>query len=354
MQDTAPAHRNQMSRELPKWLAVPILTLILSACSQAPANRTTPNAMDPKGFGGRIVMGEFWIQFWMGTAVFLTVMAILIYIIYRQRANRRAPDLGIDLHEPEKGMLWVWVGGIIVPVVILSIIFGLSVGSARALATPPEPEQITIEVTGHRWWWEVRYPQLNIVTANEIHVPVGEAVRIELRTNDVIHSFWLPEIMIKTDLIPGQLNAQWILVEEPGVYRGVCAEFCGLQHARMHFMLVAEPRERFEEWVEKASSPAQAVPDDELAQAGQEVFLSTSCFYCHQIRGTSASGSVGPDLTHFASRLTLAAGSMENNIGNLGGWILDPQHIKPGSLMPPTDLTGEELQALLYYLSTLE
>jgi cytochrome c oxidase subunit II len=343
-----------MGNKLLKTVGLAIITVLLSSCVAAPANRNIPNALDPQGLRGRIIITEWWAQFWMGTAVFLVVIAILGYIIYRQLPGRHHPDLGINLHVPEKGMIWIWVGGIIVPILVLSVVFGLSVTSMRALASPPEPEEFTIEVIGHRWWWEVRYPELDIVTANEIHIPVGQSVRIELQTNDVIHSFWVPEVMGKVDMIPGQVNARWLQVDTPGIYRGICAEYCGLQHARMHFILVAEPRERFDAWVEHESQPAASMPEDEMAQAGQEVFLNTSCFFCHQIRGTPARGLVGPDLTHFASRFTLAAGTMENNPGNLGGWILDPQHIKPGALMPPTNLTGEELQALLQYLATLE
>jgi cytochrome c oxidase subunit II len=163
----------------------------------------------------------------------------------------------------------------------------------------------------------------------------------------------VPQLQFKRDLIPGQTNTMWLQADEAGTYRSLCAEYCGLQHAQMHFMVVALEPADYEQWVAHEGSDA-AKPSDPLAKAGQQVFLGKSCMYCHAIRGTPAAGEVGPDLTHLASRLTIAAGTLENNTGNLGGWILDPQHIKPGALMPPTPLMGQELQELLAYLNSLK
>jgi cytochrome c oxidase subunit II len=322
----------------------------LSGCTiEAPAYRNIPSALDIRGEGSRIVWDEWWFTFWLAVVIFIGVMGLLGYIIYSH--SRHPTDLGVDLHDPG-GMHWIWLGGIVMPVVVLSAVFVMSMRSTIMMASPPSEEVVTIDVIGHRWWWEVRYPEHGIATANQIHVPVGQPVRINLLSSDVIHSFWVPQVHPKKDAIPGQVNSMWIQADVPGVYRGICAEFCGLQHARMHLMLVAEPAERFHAWLEHAQQPA-LISDDPMIQAGKFVFETSSCVYCHTIQGTPAVGKVGPDLTHIGSRITLAAGTLENNVGNMGGWILDPQHIKPGSLMPPTALTGEELQALLAYLASL-
>jgi cytochrome c oxidase subunit II len=245
--------------------------------------------------------------------------------------------------------LW---GGVIIPVIILAGLLGLTIYSHISLAAPGEPTALTIEVIGHRWCGEVRYPNEGIVSANEIHIPVGRPVEIHLTSRDVIHSFWVPQLAGKLDMNPGETNSMWLQADEPGIYRGICAEFCGLQHANMQFMVIASPEASFQEFVERESQPALE-PEDDLALTGQQVFMGSSCVYCHTIQGTNATGELGPDLTHIASRLTIGAGILENNRGNLAGWIVDPHTFKPGNLMPPTNMTGAELQALLAYLDTL-
>jgi cytochrome c oxidase subunit 2 len=212
---------------------------------------------------------------------------------------------------------------------------------------------LTIEVIGHQWWWEVRYPQLGITTANEIHIPAGPAIAVRLNTADVIHSFWVPQIAPKLDLINGMTNTLALDNVQPGQYRGQCAEFCGVQHALMGVLVVAEPEQAFDAWAQNQRQPA-AAPSDNPAQAGQQVFLSQQCAYCHTVRGTAATGRLGPDLTHVASRQTLAALTLLNTAGNLGGWVVDPQGLKPGNQMPHTDLAAPQLQQLLAYLESLK
>ena len=190
-------------------------------------------------------------------------------------------------------------------------------------------------------------------TANEIHVPVGRPVVIELRATDVIHSFWVPNLGVKRDMIPGEETSIWFQADTAGVYRGQCAEFCGYQHAKMAFEVVAEPPERFAAWLIRQRDTA-STPADSVAARGQEVFLATSCVMCHAIGGTPAGSRIGPNLTHLASRRTIGAGSLPNTRGNLGGWIVDPQRIKPGARMPPNSLEPDDLQALLVYLERLE
>ncbi|MEX0925539.1 MAG: cytochrome c oxidase subunit II [Dehalococcoidia bacterium] len=333
-------------------LAILAATAVLVAsCSDSPASRNPPSSLDFQGEGSSIIGQEWWVQFALGSTVFLVVLGLLGFIVFRQL--RRPVDLSVDMQEDPRWLNWIWIGGIAVPLVIISVVFAFSVRSMVALGESDEPEVLTVQVVGHRWWWEVIYPEQDFRTANEIRVPVGERVRVEVTSEDVIHSFWVPQVHGKIDMIPGQTLSTVLEANAPGSYRGICAEFCGLQHARMHFMLVAMPPDRFDQWLERERQQASE-PQDDLAQRGQDVFLNSTCVYCHQIRGTAASGGVGPDLTHVASRLTLAAGTLENNPGNMAGWIVDPQRIKPGALMPPAELTGEDLQALLAYLRSLE
>jgi cytochrome c oxidase subunit 2 len=211
-------------------------------------------------------------------------------------------------------------------------------------------------VTAQLWLVHLLYrysvPPRAPTTANEIHVPVGRPVVLELRSTDVIHSFWPPNLSAKRDLIPGHENSLWLQADAPGEYRGQCAEFCGHQHAKMAFLVVAEPPDSFAGWLARQRDTA-ATPADSLTRRGQEVFLGSACPMCHAIGGTPAGSRVGPDLTHLGSRRTLAAGTLPNTRGNLAGWIVNPQAIKPGAKMPPNALSPDDLQALLAYLETL-
>jgi cytochrome c oxidase subunit 2 len=257
-----------------------------------------------------------------------------------------------------QGRRWIVAGGIIMPSVVLAIVFGFTIRSS-VLTANDEGATLVVEVIGRRWWWEVNYPDLGVITANEIHIPVDVPVELRLKSGDVIHSFWLPQLNGKMDLIPGRENKLIIQADEIGTYRGQCAEFCGLQHARMQFLLFVQDATDFEQWVsDQLETSAETL--SHAAQQGQTVFISAGCVYCHTIRGLDSGDidrsdvDLGPDLTHLASRSTIAAGILENNRGNLGGWISDPHGIKHGVLMPATDLSGEELQTLLAYLETLQ
>ena len=338
------------------WLAV---VLALAGCApEAPKERTTPSMLDAHGTGAAIIRQEWWILLAAAAAIFVLVVVLMLWAVLRQQRKQQGQPLGDMRDMPGEahaggGTRWIWIGGIAMPLLVLLGVFALTVTDIRALEAPPSKEVAAILINGHRWWWEVEYPDLGITTANQIYVPVGQAVKIELTSNDVIHSFWVPQLQFKRDLIPGQTNTVWLQADKPGVYRGLCAEYCGLQHAQMNFMVVALYPKEYEQWVAHEGSDA-AKPSDPLAKAGQQVFLGKGCMYCHTVRGTPAAGWLGPDLTHLGSRLTIAGGSLENNTGNLGGWILDPQHIKPGALMPATPLSGQELQELLAYLNGLK
>lgn len=245
----------------------------------------------------------------------------------------------------------------VVTTVLLFVMLVSSFRTSRALGAMNNDRAVTINVYGHQWWWEVEYPNENepykiVETANEIHLPVGVPVRIHGTSRDVIHSFWAPNVQGKRDLMPGYDTEIMMQVDQPGRWRGQCAEYCGDQHAHMSFYMVAESRQQFEQWL-TAQAQQSVAASNAQTQHGQQVFLTHACVMCHTIRGTTAAARVGPDLTHLASRSTIAAGALPNTIGNLGGWILNAQSIKPGCRMPPNHLSGSDLQDLLAYLETL-
>lgn len=328
-------------RNLTAWASLTALALLLAGCGQS------PSALNPRGPAADRITWLWWFLLAMGTVVFLVVLIFLALALFHRRRQ------GYANNSMQSGARIVLFGGIIMPAVILTVVFGFTVATLNAISMPDTVERYTVHVVGHQWWWEIRYPSERVETANEIHIPVGQPVRIILSSDDVIHSFWVPELQGKLDLVPGLTNEMWLQADEPGIYFGECAEFCGIQHAKMGFIVVAEPLDQFNAWMEAQKQPAPE-PTDSLAIQGQQIFLSSTCINCHAIAGTHASGDLGPDLTHLASRKTLAAATIPNSRGNLSGWISDPQHIKPGALMPPTNLTGTELQALLAYLATLE
>jgi cytochrome c oxidase subunit 2 len=241
------------------------------------------------------------------------------------------------------------------------ILFGLtivSVSVGRIVSGSIAPAgSLTVEVTGTQWWWKVRYanddPSHVLLTANEIHIPVGQPVAIRGSSEDVIHSFWAPSLQGKRDLIPGRTTLEWLQADKPGEYRGQCAEFCGLQHAHMAFWVIAETPAQFGAWLDHQLQPA-AEPSNEETKHGQTVFLESACVLCHAIRGTVAAAQVGPDLTHFGSRKTIAAGTLSNVKGNLAGWIADPQSIKPGTHMATLPIMPAEMQPLIDYLESLK
>jgi cytochrome c oxidase subunit 2 len=241
-------------------------------------------------------------------------------------------------------------------VALIGLLFQ-SVVTGRALDSLRTPEALRIQVTGNQWWWDVQYDNpvasLRVTTANEIHLPLGRPVVVSLLSSDVIHSFWIPNLQGKIDVIPGRLNELWLQADRAGVYRGQCAEFCGLQHAKMALVVVAEPPDQFERWLtaNRASAPAPITPEQ---QRGKDIVERGPCAMCHNVTGTLAGGRTAPDLTHVASRSTLGAGSIPNMHGYLAGWISDPQGVKPGNRMPPTGLSSDELQSVLAYLETLK
>ena len=241
------------------------------------------------------------------------------------------------------------------------ILFGLTVVSVwvgKSVSASVAPaNSLLIEVTGTQWWWKIRYvsddPSRILQTANEIHRPVGRPVAVRGKSEDVIHSFWVPSLQGKRDLIPGRTTMEWLQADRPGEYRGQCAEFCGVEHAHMAFWVVAESPGQFAAWLDHQLQPARE-PAEEQTRRGQQIFLNSACVLCHAIRGTDAAAAAGPDLTHFGSRKTIAAGALPNNKGNLAGWIADPQNLKPGTHMATVPIRPAEMQPLIDYLESLK
>lgn len=286
--------------------------------------------------------------------IFLIVGGLLAYTTIRFR--RRAADDGL---EPPQiyGSNQIELAWTVLPVLI---VFVLILVTSRTIADvqnkPAAPDSLRVTVVGHQWWWEIRYPELGIVTANEIHVPVSDAASprqtfLRLESADVAHSFWVPQLAGKTDLIPNRVNMMWIEPKQVGTYLGNCAEYCGTQHARMLLRVIVHEPGDFARW---AAAQHQNGAENPLVKAGRDVFFSTSCVNCHTISGTSARGRFGPDLTHLMSRDTLASGAAPNTPEKLRAWVRDPQTIKEGSLMPNMQLTDKELDQLVSYLLTLK
>jgi cytochrome c oxidase subunit 2 len=253
------------------------------------------------------------------------------------------------------GVQWIRVG-LIVSAVPLSVALVWTMFVLAAVAGPPVHPALVLDVTARQWWWDVRYngngPANSFQTANEIHIPVGQPVLVRLHAADVIHSFWVPKLTGKTDVIPGQVNQSWFEADAPGRYLGQCSEYCGYQHAHMQFEVVADTPQDFAAWTAAQLKPAQS-PTTEQQTRGLAL-VQFRCGLCHQIRGTDAGAVMGPDLTHLMSRRTLGAGTLANNAGNLAGWVEAPQELKPGSQMPNQYLSAAELQDALAYLETLK
>jgi len=291
---------------------------------------------------------------WLNFAILLGLV-LALWRSGRARADEPADLSSMGRHErgPYRGVVW----SIGVSIALLLVLIVASVVTDRALARLALENAVNIDVTGHQWWWEIHYrgdqPSDNFTTANELHVPVGRPVVIKLAADDVIHSLWVPSLAGKKDLIPGRTSTLQFRADRPGRYRGQCAEFCGFQHAFMAFEVIAEPPDRFDAWVAAQRRPA-ADPADETMRRGQQVFLGSACVLCHAIAGTSAGASKAPDLTHLASRTTIAAGTLPNRPGEMARWIANPQDFKPGVNMPATTLSNEDMRALVSYLEGLQ
>jgi cytochrome c oxidase subunit 2 len=282
--------------------------------------------------------------------VWMLVMVVMILALVRRRDDR------LDLAPSnDRRLVTAVIGATVATIFIITGFTVASFHTTRALNAPGG--DLTILVRGQQWWWDVTYldpdSSRSFKTANEIRIPVGKSVRLQLEAGDVIHSFWVPSLAGKLDLIPGRKNELTIRAEHAGIYRGQCAEFCGMQHTHMAVFVVAEEGDAFETWA-RSQRASSMPPDDADARAGQSVFLAKPCAACHTVRGTAATGTTGPDLTHVGSRLTIAAGLSDNTRGAVAAWIADPQTLKPGNNMPMVSLGSDELKQLSAYMVSLK
>ena len=329
---------------------VPVLLLVLplTGC------QGWQSALDVHGPAARTLADMFWIfTAVLGTVWLLTMGALLLALRRRRVAGT---DLLATNPATERRMTIVVSTAIGLTFLTVLALTGITYAGQRALYSHKDGA-LTLLVTGRQWWWQIMYedPQPNRVftTANEIHIPVGEPVLIKLESADVIHSFWIPNLTGKMDAITGRQNQIQIQADRPGVYRGQCAEFCGLQHAHMGMLVIAETKEDFERWRNNQIASAKP-PSNPEQQRGMEIFLSKPCVMCHQIRGTDAGGKIAPDLTHVGSRRYIAAGTLETTRGNIAAWIIDPHGIKPGVNMPTIQLEPDEVQPLVSFLEGLK
>jgi cytochrome c oxidase subunit 2 len=323
-------------RRLLLILGVPAAGLLVAGCSGH-----APSILHTEGSESKAIAGVWWLMFALGAAVYAIVAGFIIWALLRGREGGKLSD-----------DVWIVWGGIGVPVVILAVLAVVTVRVTGELRKP-SPNALRIEVVAKRWWWDVTYTDAGFQTANEIHLPAGQPVQIGLDSDNVIHSFWVPELAGKLDVIPGQHNVLRFTPEKPGTYRGECAEFCGIEHARMGFLVVVQTPADYARWVAR-QQPAPLPPDSETAAEGEQAFMRQSCAGCHTIRGTQAQGTVGPDLTDFGSRHTIGGDTVLNTPNNLAAWLSDAQRFKPGALMPPIQLSGTDLKSIVSYLEGLQ
>lgn len=329
---------------------VAILLLTGSARAAVPLSYLTGD-----GIKAYPVVRLTWGLLVISIAVVIIITGLVVVGIWRRPHDAAALE-SVAIERSGSGLNWISIGvGISSVFLLVSLIWTMAV-LARINSPSANSSPLTIEVTGQQWWWKARYlnddPSKVLTTANEIYIPVGRPVRVKLIGADVIHSFWVPALAGKTDTIPGQINETWLQAARPGRYRGQCAEYCGEQHAHMAFFVTAQSPDQFQAWLNKQLAPAESVSVPEAAK-GEHMF-EVHCGACHTVRGTLAGGSVAPDLTHLMSRETLAAGTLPNTLGNLVGWIANPQSIKPGTYMPNLYLSGPELTEISTYLETLK
>ncbi len=334
---------------LTRWGAISVVALavagLLAGCGE-----NSPSTLDPAGPIADKEAGLFWLILVVATVVFVAVTGALIYMMIRFRAR---PDGPPARQIGGKQSLEIFLAA--VPTVVLFIVLFATISTMFALAQPSDPKTLTVKVIGHQWWWEFQYPTQKIVTADELYIPVNTTVHIELYSDNVIHSFWVPQLGGKTDVIPGHNNTMWLKATTPGDYRGLCTEFCGTQHAHMDFLVRAVSGATFQSWVNQSQRTA-AAPTTPAQTQGQKLFMR-SCIGCHLINGVdqASKSQVGPNLTHFGSRTLIAGWVVDNNSANLKAWIHDAQAIKPGSDMPAfTNLSDSDLDALVAYLQSLQ
>jgi cytochrome c oxidase subunit II len=337
--------RSKVRRVLPATLMVLCLNSSCFAVQDAPLSPT--NIFAPRSTPAHSIFGVSLFVLAITAVIFLVVVSLLIYSVVKFR--RKTDDDGL---EPAQvyGSDQVEIAWTVIPILIVVVLFMATTRVIEDVQNAPLDKAMQVTVIGHQFWWEYRYPGLNVVTANELHVPSDTPTALKLLSADTDHSFWVPRLAGKTDLIPNRRNITWIEPQQAGLYLGQCSQYCGTQHAKMLLRVYVQPRGDFDRWVQQQSQPAQL--SDAVAE-GRRIFEATACVNCHVVQGTLANGRFGPDLTHLMSRDTIAAGIAANNHENLRLWIRDPNALKPGALMPAMGLTDRDLDAVTAYLETL-
>jgi cytochrome c oxidase subunit 2 len=323
------------------------LVLLTAGCGQSQGGQST---LHPESDQSRKILHLWWGMLAAAAVVFAGAL-VLLALAWRRRNREGLPAVGED-EGVSTGLVVAF--GIVIPVVcLITLFFIANIGVVNATSAPkPGQSKMNMTVVGHQWFWEIRYPGTQAVTANELHIPARTSVDVRLLSADVIHSFWVPELNKKVDMVPGHPNQIELYADRPGVYRGQCAEFCGLQHANMAMAVYVDTPARFRAWLANESKPL-APPAAGEARAGENVFMTQQCQSCHTIRGTAARGTIGPDLTHLATRKTLAALTIPNNRADLTKWVADPQSIKPGNKMPGLNLSPTQLRQVVTFLEGL-
>ncbi len=356
---------------LPHWLLIAAcLSLLLLLISCTPSH--PQSTFDAAGPVSRSQLNLFWVIFWASLGVFVVVVGALLYSVVRFR-EKPGQAMPTQVHGNRK----LEIAWTVAPALLLGAIAVMTVQTLFELEDPPSDNPLQVRVVAHQWWFEAIYPEYNVTTANEINVPVGRDVSFTLDSEDVIHSFWVPKLSGKMDVIPNVTNATWFRADEAGVFYGQCAEFCGVAHALMKFRVVAQPPEEFEQWLAAQQAPART-PTEGAALAGQTVFSAKGCIVCHTVTGPDTEAlrasrnrgfldgqplTHGPNLTHFASRGSFAGSIMETDDENLAAWLRDPEQVKPGNRMsrlaaafndPALELSESDISALVAYLQSLE
>lgn len=329
------------------FLVSSVALAVLAGCS------STQTFLQPNSPSAQDTANLFYLLFVIAALIFILVEGLLVVFVlrYQRRAQNEHPE---QIH----GNTPLEITWTLIPALILAGVFALTIRT-MASSSPklaPTAEGMQINVIGHQWWWEIQYPDQKVVTASELHIPTGKVVNVKLTSDNVIHSFWVPQLMGKTDTVPGHTNASWLYTETPGLYHGQCAEFCGEQHAHMLFRVLAQPQAEFDAWIQSQQVAPTPVAAGSPQARGQEIFLTPAkgCIGCHTVEGTTAKGIVGPNLTHFASRDCFAGCMVEHTTENLSRWLHNPQAVKPGTLMKIPPLTDEEVNSLIAYLESLK
>ena len=334
--------------------AVLVLVLVPASVLLAACSSSSPSMLDGQSPEARHISGLWWLMFAMAIAVYIGVVAAVVVGMWRRRSR---PEDGVlpveagDADSERRNHRFLLIGGLVLPVVVLSVIAVQTVRVSNALA--PRTAAVDIDVDGELWWWRVAYPADGVTTANVIHVPRGEVVDITLRSQNVVHSLWVPQLAGKTDLVPGKTNHMQFTATSVGEFQAACAEFCGVQHAHMGLTVVVQERADYEAWL-AANRATAATPQTDDQRAGQQLLTTLACAGCHTVSGTSASGTFGPDLSHVASRPTLGADTLPNTTAAMTEWLADTQGVKPGAQMPTIDLTDEQIAQLVAYLESLQ